>query len=199
LLDANPAARLKKRGVEEVGHRVLDDAEIATFWKRIVLSPVSRPVGLALRLALLTAARANEVAGARKAEFQNLDGTDSVWVIPSERVKNKREHLLPLSPLAVETIKTALDLTSPDDEFLFPSRLGRREAIDRHTLSMAMARFGKSLKGPEAKTWQKTCRRRTTCVAAPPPAWRRWGFQRNQGPRAKPRRIPARSGIEALQ
>jgi hypothetical protein len=45
LLDANPAARLKKRGVEEVGHRVLDDGEIATFWKSIVLSPVSRPVG----------------------------------------------------------------------------------------------------------------------------------------------------------
>jgi integrase len=70
-------------------------------------------------------------------------------------VKNKREHLLPLSPLAVETIKTALDLTSPDDEFLFPSRLGRRGAIDRHTLSMAMARFGKNLKGPEARAWQK--------------------------------------------
>ena len=42
------------------------DAEIVAFWEGIVLAPVSRPVGLALRLALLTAARANEVAGAAR-------------------------------------------------------------------------------------------------------------------------------------
>jgi integrase len=156
LLDANPAARLRKRGVEQPRHRVLDDGEIRTFWNKIVLSPVSRPVGLALRLALLTAARANEVAGARKAEFQNLNGAEpAVWVIPGERVKNKRDHLLPLAPLAVTTIKTAIGLTDPDDEFLFPTPLGRGGPIDRHTLSMAMARFGKSLKGQGAAAWQK--------------------------------------------
>ena len=120
LLDANPAARLKKRGVEEARHRVLDDHEICAFWHGIVRPPVSRPVGLALRLALLTAARANEVAGARKSEFQDLDGPGPAWLIPAERVKNKRDHLVPLSLFAVETIKAALDLTSDDDEFLFP-------------------------------------------------------------------------------
>jgi integrase len=155
LLEANPAARLKKRGVEQPRRRVLDDAELATFWNKIVLSPVSRPVGLALRLALITAARANEIAGAHKAEFQNLDSTEPAWIIPGGRVKNGRDHLVPLSPLAVETIRAAIDLTSPDDEFVFPTRLGRRGPIDRHTLSMAMARFGKDLKGPAAKTWQK--------------------------------------------
>lgn len=71
------------------------------------------------------------------------------------RVKNKREHLLPLAPLAVATIKAAIDLTDPDDEFLFPTPLGRTGAIDRHTLGMAMARFGKGLKGQGAATWQK--------------------------------------------
>jgi integrase len=155
LLEANPAARLKKRGVEHPSDRVLYDDEIKTFWHGIVLSPVSHSVGLALRLALLTAARANEVAGARKSEFQELDSHDPVWAIPAERVKNKRDHLLPLSPLAVETIKAAIGLTDSDDEFLFPTRLGRRGPIDRHTLSMAMARFGKNLNGSAAKTWKK--------------------------------------------
>ena len=73
LLEANPAARLRKRGVEKVGRRILSDDEIRVFWRGVVLPPVSRQVGLALRLALLTAARASEVAGARKAEFQDLD------------------------------------------------------------------------------------------------------------------------------
>jgi integrase len=154
LLEANPAARLKKRGVENVGRRVLDDNEIRTFWRGIVLPPVSRPVGLALRLALLTAARASEIAGARKSEFENLDNPDrAAWLIPGERTKNKRDHLIPLAPLAVKTVKNAIELTG-DNEFLFPTRLNRGGPIDRHTLTVAVTRFGESLKGPTAKTWQ---------------------------------------------
>jgi len=156
LLEANPAARLRKRGVEKVGRRVLDDAEIKAFWRGIVLPPVSRSVGLALRLALLTAARASEIVGARKVEFQDLDKPEqAAWLIPGERSKNKCEHLIPLAPLAVETVKSAIELTADDDEFLFPTRLGRGGPIDRHTLTVAMVRFAKSLKGPTAKTWHQ--------------------------------------------
>jgi integrase len=155
LLEANPAARLRKRGVEKVGRRVLDDTEIRTFWRGIVLPPVSRQVGLALRLALVTAARASEIAGARKAEFQDLDKPEqAAWLVPGERAKNKRDHLIPLAPLAVETVKSAIEL-SGDGDFLFPTRLGRGGPIDRHTLTVAMVRFAKNLKGPTAITWQQ--------------------------------------------
>ena len=155
LLEANPAARLKKRGKEKPSDRILTDDEIRAFWNGIVLPPVSRAVGLSLRLALLTATRANEVAGARKIEFQDLNNPEQAkWIIPKERVKNNSDHLVPLSTLAVETINAAIDLTRADDEFLLPTRLERREGpIDRHTLSMAMARFGKELSGP--KSWKK--------------------------------------------
>jgi integrase len=155
LLEANPAARLRKRGVEKVGRRVLSDDEIRTFWRGIVLPPVSRPVGLALRLALLTGARASEIVGARKLEFQNLDKSEqAAWIIPGERAKNKRDHLIPLALLAVETVKSAMELASDRDDFLFPTRLARGGSIDRHTLTVAMARFSESLKGPTARTWQ---------------------------------------------
>jgi integrase len=155
LLEANPVARLRKRGTEKVGRRVLDDAEIKTFWRGIVLPPVSRQVGLALRLALLTAARASEIAGARKAEFQDLDRPEqAAWLIPSERTKNKLDHLVPLAPLAFATVKAAIEM-SGDSEFLFPTRLGRGGSIDRHSLTVAMTRFAESLKGPTAKTWQQ--------------------------------------------
>jgi integrase len=155
LLEANPAARLKKRGVEKVGRRVLDDAEIKVFWRGIVLPPVSRQVGLASRLALLTATRASEIAGARKSEFENLaDPERAAWLVPGDRTKNKRDHLIPLAPLAVEAVKSAIEL-SGDSEFLFPTRIGRGGPIDRHTLTVAMVRFAKSLKGPTAKTWHQ--------------------------------------------
>ena len=155
LLEANPAARLRKRGVEKVGRRLLSDDEIRVFWRGIVVSPISRPVGLALRLALLTAARASEIAGARKDEFQNLDQPEqAVWLVPSERAKNRMTHLIPLAPLAIETVKNAIEL-SGDSEFVFPTRLSRDGPIDRHTLTVAMVRFAKSLKAPTAKTWQQ--------------------------------------------
>jgi integrase len=142
LLEANPAARLRKRGTEKVGRRVLDDAEIEVFWRAIVLPPVSRSVGLALRLALLTAARASEIAGARNVEFQDLDKPEqAAWLVPGERAKNKLHHLIPLAPLAVENVKAAIEL-SGDSEFLFTTRLGRGGPIDRHTLTVAMTRFG---------------------------------------------------------
>jgi len=155
LLEANPAARLRKRGVEKVGRRLLSDDEIRVFWRGIVVSPISRPVGLALRLALLTAARASEIAGARKDEFQNLDQLEqAVWLVPSERAKNRMTHLIPLAPLAIETVKNAIEL-SGHSEFVFPTRLNRDGPIDRHTLTVAMVRFAKSLKAPTAKTWQQ--------------------------------------------
>jgi integrase len=102
---------------------------------------------------LATAARASEIAGARKAEFQDLDKPEqAAWLVPSERAKNKRDHLIPLTPLAAETVKSAIELSGAS-EFFFPTRLGRGGPIDRHTLTVAMVRFAKSLKGPVAKTW----------------------------------------------
>jgi integrase len=135
LAEANPVARLRKRGTEKVGRRVLSDDEIRVFWRGIVLPPVSRPVGLALRLALATATRATEVAGARKSEFKNLDNSKlAAWIVPNERAKNRQDRLIPLSPLALEAVKAAIELTSEADEFLFPLRRGhRRGPLDRPT------------------------------------------------------------------
>jgi len=157
LIEANPVARLRKRGIENVGRRVLSDAEIKAFWQGIVLPPLSRPVGLALRFALATAARASEVAGARKTEFENLDNPKlAAWVVPNERAQNRHDRLIPLSPLALETVKAAIELTSEANDFVFPMRRGhRRGPIDRHALASAMRRFGKSLKEPIAKSWRQ--------------------------------------------
>src|SRR5262249_19061428 len=107
--------------------------------------------------------------GARKSEFENLDNPKlAAWVVPNERAKNRRDRFIPLSPLALETVKAAIELTNETDEFVFPLRRGHRSLpIDRHALASAMRRFGKSLKGPVAKPWQQESPRshdlRRTC------------------------------------
>lgn len=151
LLDANPAARLRKRGAEESGTRVLTDDELRAFWRKIVLPPVSRRVGLALRLILLTGARANEVAGLRRDELLRLDEpATATWILPAERSKNKREHLIPLSPSAVAVIRDALSLVDDADPLVFPSPTKESRSLTRHALPVAMARFCDELVGDDS-------------------------------------------------
>jgi integrase len=142
LVEANPCSRLRKRGVENVGRRVLTDEELRLFWLDIVKAPVSRTVGLALRFALLTAARVSETAQATRAEFHDLDEpTRAGWIVPAERCKNARAHFVPLSPLAREAVLEAMR-SGNDGRYLFPSPTKKHQPIAGHALSVGMARFG---------------------------------------------------------
>jgi len=157
LVQGNPCARLRKRGAETTGTRVLSDGEIRLFWPNVILPPVSRRVGLALRLALLTGTRAGEVAGMAKSELADLSNPKKAsWTIPAQRSKNGVAHFVPLSPLSCTTIRSVLELIGDKDEFLFPSPTNKGEPITAHALAVAMQRLGTALTGkPEGvKTWK---------------------------------------------
>jgi integrase len=155
LVHGSPCARLKKRAAENIGRRVLTDAEIRLFWPKVLHAPVSRRVGLALRLALLTGARAGEIAGMRRTELAHLEKPGAEWVIPAERSKNGKAHVIPLGPLAVDTILAATELITDDDEFVFPSP-SAEGPITGHALAVAMKRFALKLVGDAAavKSWK---------------------------------------------
>ena len=147
LIAANPASRLRKRGVETKRTRVLTDDEIRLFWRCAVAPPVSRPVGLTLRLCLLTGMRASEAAGLTRAEINHADDPErAAFTIAAERVKNSRAHLVPLAPLAVETLREALALAG-DDAHVF--------GIEGHALAVALRRLAAALPdAPGAETWR---------------------------------------------
>jgi integrase len=156
VLTVHPALRIKPRGVETIGERVLTDDEIRWFWPRIVSPPVSRRVGLALRLALLTGARPGEVAGLARNEFENLHDTNGAgWLLPATRSKNRQPHFVPLAPLARETVRAALELVAADQPYLFPSpRPGK--PITAHALAVAMRRFARTIKDRDGagRSWK---------------------------------------------
>lgn len=156
LLDANPCSRLRKRGAENQGTRVLSDDEIRQFWKRAVLPPVSRRVGLALRLALLTGCRASEAAGIRRRELSDVDAAGkAAWLLPPDRSKNGRAHYVPLSELCRLTILSAIELISEEDEHLFPSPVEAGGPITGHALTVAMKRMGAKIEDSAAATWKE--------------------------------------------
>jgi integrase len=155
LVKGNPCARLRRRGVETVGRRVLADDEIRLFWPIIVHKPVSRPVGLALRLVLLTGVRPGEAAGIALGELANLDESGNAkWIIPASRAKNARAHLVPLSELARQTILSAHELAGANAEFLFPSPVSDGAPVTGHALAVAMRRFAGGLDPTSGKSWR---------------------------------------------
>jgi integrase len=157
LIAANPCSRLRKRGVETIGRRVLSDSELRLFWHGIVHKPLSRPVGLALRIALLTAARVSEIAQAERGEFHNLDDAErAAWILPARRSKNGRAHFVPLSRLARDAVLAATALAGETTPYLFPSPSVANTPITGHALSVGMARFSRHLTGGDeaARTWQ---------------------------------------------
>jgi len=74
----------------------------------------------ALELAILTCSRSGEVRGATWAE---IDLQAKQWTIPKERMKARKEHVVPLSDSAVTLLKL-LKKNSPKNELVFPGSRG---------------------------------------------------------------------------
>ena len=65
---------------------------------------------------LLTGARPGEAAGLPRTELHSLDHAGAAaWVLPGDRSKNKREHLVPLGSMARQTVADALGLIKESD------------------------------------------------------------------------------------
>ena len=157
-LQAHPCFKLRKRGVERVGNRVLTDPELRLFWGGVILLPAVQRTGLGLRLILATGARVNEVAGLGRGELEHIAEPErAMWTIPGARTKNKRDHAIPLSPLARETVLELLAMIEPGEEWLFPTRSKKRKGHMRgNSLTQAMDFFCDRLVSDDdaTRTWR---------------------------------------------
>ena len=106
LIAVNPCAGVKPPTKEASRERVLSDAEIVKFWSATAVVSEHEQFGQVLRLLLLTGCRLNEVAGMLSGELSD-DLGPGTWDIPGTRTKNKRPHMVPLSPLARDVLATA--------------------------------------------------------------------------------------------
>ncbi|MDK1494002.1 tyrosine-type recombinase/integrase [Sinorhizobium sp. 7-81] len=102
IVDASPVPKgsTAKQGASR--ERVLTDQEVRLVW--LACENVGWPFGPLVKLLLLTAQRRNEVAHAELKELA-LSGNDQQWVIPEERTKNGKEHVIPLSALVLQIIE----------------------------------------------------------------------------------------------
>jgi integrase len=149
ILESSPVSGLRRIADEKPRERVLTDDEIRLAWAVFAASPVSPKVGFALRLALVLGQRAGEIAGMRTDELSSMEHAGgALWTVPAERTKSRRDHLVPLPPLAVSLIRDAMELSRTRNcPWVFPSPTGHT-AISAHALAVGMARIAKRLDQP---------------------------------------------------
>lgn len=96
------------------------------------------PTRCATRLLLLTFVRTGELIQAEWKEF-NLERAE--WIIPAERMKMRRPHIVPLSRQAVIVLEEMKRLTGKG-EFVFPNQANPKKNMSNATVLRALERMG---------------------------------------------------------
>ena len=136
-LDNVLPARGKVRKVEH--HPALPWGEIGAFM--VDLEKQEGVAALALRFAILTAARTGEVLGAKWSE---IDLQAGLWTIPEGRMKAGREHRVPLADGALTVLREAAELREviAADAFVFPGGKAGK-GLSNMALLMALRRMNR--------------------------------------------------------
>jgi len=119
-IEHNPVHKVPNPDPKTRRDRVLRDQEIQIYWKAFN----QHHLGNLFKILLLTGQRSQEVA---RMKWQDISLQDREWVIPSSDVKNKTEHLVPLSQPVIDLLLT---LSPHQDGYVF---LSRRKSDKPHT------------------------------------------------------------------
>ena len=116
-------------------------AEIAELMKAIYTYTGDPSTVYCLRILPLVFTRPGELRNATWAEF-DLDSPEPLWRIPAERMKMRREHLVPLSIQAAGMLRELRTITGTNPHgLLFPGLVAGKPISDA-TLGQALRRLG---------------------------------------------------------
>ncbi|HGE6896552.1 TPA: integrase domain-containing protein [Serratia marcescens] len=140
LIEANPASgignafeRPKKQHMPTIRPE-----ELPKLMRTISMSNLSIPTRCLLEWQLLTLIRPAEASATVWAE---IDIEKREWCIPAERMKAKRDHIVPLSVQALEILEIMHPI-SGRREHVFPSRNDPLKPMNSQTANAALKRIG---------------------------------------------------------
>lgn len=138
----NPAADIKPTDVltprTRENYARIDAKELPLLLRKIEAYQGTPTTRMAVKLMALTFVRTGELIGARWSEF---DLEAARWDIPASRMKMKTPHVVPLSPQALDVLRTLQTVTG-GRELLFPGERDHSKSISNNTILGALARMG---------------------------------------------------------
>ena len=117
------AAALPRTGSKIEHHKALPYRDLADALTKVDATDAYPTHKLALRFLALTAARSGEARGARWSEI-DLSLSQPAWRIPAERMKQNREHVVPLTSEMLDVLAQAKQYQDGDDSLIFPAQRG---------------------------------------------------------------------------
>lgn len=139
-IHANPLSGIrdvfKKHKV--VHMKALQPHEMHELIKTVATANIQLVTRFLIEWQLHTMVRPNEASGAR---WEEIDLENKVWVIPAERMKMNREHVVPLT-IQMIAILEAIKPISGHREFIFPSCRNPKVPTDSETANKALSRMG---------------------------------------------------------
>ena len=140
LIDANPASGIGMafEKPKKLNMPTLRPEELPKLMRSLVMSNLSVATRCLIEWQLLTLVRPSEASGTRWAE---IDLQTKLWKIPAERMKAKREHIVPLSSQAIEILEVMKPI-SAHREHVFPSRNNPKLSMNSQTANAALKRIG---------------------------------------------------------
>jgi integrase len=126
---SNPVTNTNTPPNNKPRERTLDDAELAAIWKACQQDDLGRIV----KLLILTGCRRQEIGSMR---WPEIDFEKRTLTLPAERVKNKRTHVLPLTDMALDMLRSIPRRLTTDSVFgLY--RVGAKGGFSDWTRAMA--------------------------------------------------------------
>ncbi len=122
----------------------IKDKELPDFLHNLYSYDKFNLTALTIKLLLLTLQRPGEV---RQARWEEFDLKAKLWHIPQERMKMRREHLVPLSKQAIEVLKTIQSI-SGKYEVLFPSAISTKRPMSDVSMIKMMKKFSEGKMTP---------------------------------------------------
>jgi integrase len=117
-------------------HAALPYEKVPAFLQMLRQADGGEPTKIALEFLVLTAARTNEVIGAR---WEEIDRDAKTWTIPASRNKSGREHRIPLSSRCLEILDRAAVLAD-SGPYVFPGR-SPKKPLSNMVFLMALRRL----------------------------------------------------------
>jgi integrase len=116
LIDSNPVAFTNAPREPQAREHAVSDPELATIWRALDGDGIDEHYAAIIRLLILTGARRDEIASVRREEI-DLDA--ALITLPGARVKNNREHVIPLPQPALAILKAQMQQRPADRAFVF--------------------------------------------------------------------------------
>ena len=140
LVHHNPLAGIRHAFENpKVKHNpTLTPEELPELMQRLKVANIRSVTNCLIQWQLHTMTRPGEAAGAR---WDEIDVENALWIIPPERMKKRREHIVPLSKQALSLLAVIKSITGRGG-YVFPSDINPRTHANASTANVALKRMG---------------------------------------------------------